>query len=205
MDKEILVGSGPPDTSEILDDDVHRLLAMRDVLIDICELCFEICLSEEDSNSANGDLHKDKFLKALSRAANHVACDLRSLFPKEWTQVASKHLRSLAISNEGKLIGGSVRCLRSEEEQLHADGENEKDAILELLCPIARSLATNWKGFGNRREAGIALSYLTGYGQETTGMVSALSKSFKRTDPVRLLEVCWNMLAHMQSSIIIVP
>jgi hypothetical protein len=189
VDKELLLGSRSPDKLERLDDEAHRLLAMRDCLIDVCEHCFETCLSEEDSDSVSDELNKNKFLKHLSRIANHVACDIRILFPKEWSQVASKNLRNLAIANEGKLIGGSVRCLRSEEDQLRADGEKGKESILEFLCPISRSLITNWKGFGNRREAGIALSYLTGYSHETTAIVAALSKSLKRTDPVRLLEV----------------
>jgi hypothetical protein len=94
-----------------------------------------------------------------------------------------------ASSKLVKFIGGSVRCLHSEEDQLCADGEKGKESILEFQCPISRSLITNWKGFGNRREAGIVLSYLTGYSHETTAIVAALSKSLKKTDPLRLLEV----------------
>lgn len=194
VDKELLFGSRPSDKSERLDDDAHRILAIRDCLIEACEHCFETCLSQEDSDSVNDDWNKNKFLSHLSRIANHVACDIRILFPKEWTQAASKNLRSLAIASEGKLIGGSVRCLRSEEDELRADGEKGKESVLELLCPISRSLITNWKGFGNRREAGIALSYLTGYSHETTAAVAALSKSLKRIDPVRLLEVSRSLI-----------
>jgi len=185
LDEEGLVGS---DMSKLASEaDIRSLLATRDNLISICEKCFEICLLQGDSD-AETDSRAAQFISSVLRAANLVSCDLRTLFPKEWTHSASKNLRSLAISNEGKLIGGSVRCLRSEEEKLRINGDHEKDSILEFLFPLARSLATNWKGFGNRREAGIALSYLTGFTQETSGVISALSKSFKKTDPVRLLE-----------------
>ncbi len=41
VDKELLLGSRSSDQLERLDDEAHRILAMRDCLIDVCEHCFE--------------------------------------------------------------------------------------------------------------------------------------------------------------------
>ena len=175
--------------SDVREDDFQRLLTQRNRLIEICEKCFERALTK-GGNVPDADVapREAEFLSSVSPFAYHVACDLRSLFPKEWLTATSHHLQALAISNEGKLIGGSVRCLRSKEDDIRTSGDREKDVILEFLLPLLRSLGPNWSGYGNRREAGIALSFLTGYGHESSGLVSALSKTFKRTDPVRLLE-----------------
>lgn len=73
--------------------------------------------------------------------------------------------------------------------------DDDQDNVMlarDLLLPLVRSIAPNWK-LGNRREAGIALAHVTGSGPEIGKVVTAMSRVLKRVDPVRLLE------AHMAS------
>ena len=49
----------------------------------------------------------------------------------------------------------------------------------DLLLPFGRSVAFNWK-LGNRREAGVLLSHITGSGAESTEVVTAVSRLLKK-------------------------
>lgn len=53
------------------------------------------------------------------------------------------------------------------------------DMAHELLLPLARSVAANWRE-GNRREAGHLLAHATGTGPETAKLVTATSRILKK-------------------------
>lgn len=174
----------------------HVVLRLRDRAIALIELCYEQFvedspIGDDDESIATHYTDGQKtFATYVQIVASRAATDLRSLFPKEWAHAASPLLRAFAIVNDGRLIGGFVRCLRSKEEMLRAnDGAEEEDMVGNdtLLLPIARVLAFNWKE-GNRREAGVALAHLTGSGDNAHSTMSALSKVLKKNDPVRYLE-----------------
>ena len=173
----------------------HVVLRLRDRAIALIELCYEQFVEDspiDDDESIATHYTDDQktFATFVQIVASRAATDLRSLFPKELAHSASPLLRSFAIVNDGRLIGGFVRCLRSKEEMLRAnDGAEEEDMVGNdtLLLPITRVLAFNWKE-GNRREAGVALAHLTGSGDNAHSLMSALSKVLKKNDPVRYLE-----------------
>merc|ERR1712194_692387 len=85
--------------------------------------------------------------------------------------------------------------------ELHKnDGEDGNDSLVyQLLLPLSRSLATNWID-GHRREAGVALSHMTGSGDKAGSYISTLSKMLKKIDPVRLLESHMACLRHSYDS-----
>jgi hypothetical protein len=56
--------------------------------------------------------------------------------------------------------------------------ETTDQTIAFLLEPIARGLAVSWKN-GNRREAGVALTYLIDAGNDTTSLVECLTRYMK--------------------------
>ena len=87
----------------------------------------------------------------------------------------------MSVEDGGKLIGGFVRFLHSRHGELHKnDGEDGNDSLVyQLLLPLSRSLATNWID-GHRREAGVALSHMTGSGDKAGSYISALSKMLKK-------------------------
>lgn len=59
--------------------------------------------------------------------------------------------------------------------------EKEENSALskDLLLPLGRSVAANWK-CGNRREAGVALAHVTGSGAEAGKIVLSLSRVLKK-------------------------
>ena len=205
MEEESLVLDDDDDDimEEVNDDDDdddesedHIVLRLRDRAIALIELCYEQFVEDspvgDDDESIVTHYTDDQktFATYVQIVASRAATDLRSLFPKEWAHAASPLLRAFAIVNDGRLIGGFVRCLRSKEDMLRAnDGAEEEDMVGNdtLLLPISRVLAFNWKE-GNRREAGVALAHLTGSGDNAHSVMSALSKVLKKNDPVRYLE-----------------
>jgi cohesin complex subunit SA-1/2 len=62
-------------------------------------------------------------------------------------------------------------------------GPEDVDMARELLLPLARSVAANWRE-GNRREAGHLLAHATGTGPETAKMVTATSRILKKVSLV---------------------
>lgn len=197
------------------------ILNARTSLIALIESCFEQYLVDEELTLDDNTLQKFpkemvQFSSEVQISAGKVASDLRTLFPKQWQDCKNINLRELALLEDGKLIGGFIRFFRSQEDRLKVldedeqdtmiteiensdkDDDNEKnssssqDAITNLLYPLVRSIATNWS-MGNRREAGVALSHITGSSLETSQIISCLSKILKKIGPVRLLE------AHMAS------
>ena len=171
----------------------HLVLRLRNRAIALIELCFEQYLedpSEEDESVPGYTDEQIAFSIYVQTAGCSAATDLRNLFPKELADAASPLLRAFSISNDGRLIGGYVRCFRSKESLLRENNNatmEEKRVDDLLLLPLARTLAFNWAA-GNRREAGVALAHITGSGNEASALVSTLSKTLKKIDPVRFLE-----------------
>jgi cohesin complex subunit SA-1/2 len=167
----------------------HVAVRMRDRLEKLVALCFDQYIEKDDDFDSYSEEHID-FATKVQLVAGRVAGDLRSLCPKVWSDAESPLLRSLALTEDGHLIGGFVRFLRSQEEKLRANENSEKEstpAVESLLLPLARGLTANWK-LGNRREAGAGLGHITGSGQESSRLVSSMSKVLKKIEPVRLLE-----------------
>jgi cohesin complex subunit SA-1/2 len=167
----------------------HVVVRMRDRLERLVALCFDQYIEKDDDLESYSQEHID-FATKVQMEAGRVAGDLRSLCPKAWSDAESPLLRSLAFTEDGHLIGGFVRFLRSQEEKLRANESSEKEstpAVESLLLPLARGLTANWK-LGNRREAGAGLGHITGSGQESSRLVSSMSKVLKKIEPVRLLE-----------------
>jgi cohesin complex subunit SA-1/2 len=167
----------------------HVAVRMRDRLEKLVALCFDQYIEKDDDFDSYSEEHID-FATKVQMEAGRVAGDLRSLCPKAWSDAESPLLRSLALTEDGHLIGGFVRFLRSQEEKLRANELSEKEsapAVESLLLPLARGLTANWK-LGNRREAGAGLGHITGSGQESSRLVASMSKVLKKIEPVRLLE-----------------
>jgi cohesin complex subunit SA-1/2 len=159
----------------------HIAVRMRDRLEKLVALCFDQYIEKDDDFESYSPEHID-FATKVQMEAGHVAGDLRSLCPKAWSDADSPLLRSLALTEEGHLIGGFVRFLRSQEEKLRANEHAEKESIPTveaLLLPLARGLTANWQ-LGNRREAGAGLGHITGSGHEASQLVSSMSKVLKK-------------------------
>jgi len=157
------------------------LVAMRDRLLKLLSLSFEMYVEEGQDIR---QYHKS-FSRRVQAHAINIACDLRNLFPKRFQNKADTALRACALSDDSHLIGGTVRFLRCQEQQLSSD--EIPDLSRRLLLPIARGLCGNWM-LGNRREAGAVLNHITGSGSEAADLVSAMSRALKKVEPVRLLE-----------------
>lgn len=159
----------------------HVAVRMRDRLEKLVALCFDQYIEKDDDFESYSQEHID-FAAKVQMEAGRVAGDLRSLCPKAWSDAKSPLLRYLALTEDGHLIGGFVRFLRSQEEKLRANENSEKEITLtveSLLLPLARGLTANWK-LGNRREAGAGLGHITGSGLESSRLVSSMSKVLKK-------------------------
>ena len=193
-DDDIMEEADKDDEEDEIED--HVVLRLRDRAIALVELCYEqfvddSAVDEDDESIATHYTDAQKvFATRVQLVGSRAATDLRCLFPKELAHAASPLLRSFSIVNDGRLIGGFVRCLRSKEASLRTNDEAEEEDMMgidTLLLPISRTLAYNWKE-GNRREAGVALAHMTGSGNKAHALMSALSKVLKKNDPVRYLE-----------------
>jgi hypothetical protein len=90
------------------------LVPMRDRMETILALCFEQFL--------DGDREYSKehvaFATAVQEEAGRVAGDLRTLFPRGWTSSVHAGLREVALVEDSHLIGGYVRFVRSQENEV---------------------------------------------------------------------------------------
>jgi cohesin complex subunit SA-1/2 len=190
------ISTTEPVSNEDTERYVQGILTLRDDMFSI--LGHAMKEAQQPSNKSDDESEyvpqppsERAFVASMQLTCARVATDLRTLFPKEWANFpASSKLRELALSNEGQLIATSIRCLRSNEQHLMLTGDedHEKESVQTLLLPIARSISTNWKGFGNRREAGVTLMFLTKAGKESSMLISTMNKQLKRAEPVRFLE-----------------
>ncbi len=94
----------------------HVVLRLRSDLVKLLQLCWEQCLEGFDLGLFSEE-HR-RFADEVQQKACHISGDLRSLFPKEWVDSSSALLRSFALTDDGFLVGGSVRYLRSKEEEV---------------------------------------------------------------------------------------
>eukprot|EP00934_Nitzschia_sp_Nitz4_P000537 Nitzschia sp. Nitz4//scaffold50_size126154//44740//48960//NITZ4_003680-RA/size126154-augustus-gene-0.125-mRNA-1//-1//CDS//3329553683//537//frame0 len=173
---------------ELDDEEENPVLKMRDNLIKVIGLAFEQYVEEHE-----GVVYPDEQIDFASRvqvSAGRVACDLRTLFPKEWSAATSPVLKNLALENDFQLIGGFVRYLQSRQAEIREPETSpfdEETLVQQLVLPIARSLVANWT-FGNRKEAGVILSHLTSGGKLTGQTILSLARLMKKIQPVRFLE-----------------
>eukprot|EP00586_Coscinodiscus_wailesii_P000063 CAMPEP_0172480390 /NCGR_PEP_ID=MMETSP1066-20121228/5488_1 /TAXON_ID=671091 /ORGANISM="Coscinodiscus wailesii, Strain CCMP2513" /LENGTH=1957 /DNA_ID=CAMNT_0013241639 /DNA_START=101 /DNA_END=5974 /DNA_ORIENTATION=+ len=193
------------DEESLLQDDIrtypdedytqHSLVLLRNRLLSLIEACFELYLPETMDEDDNVPSHRtpqrSTFTNSIQAAATRTAADVRTLLPKIWSQASHPLLRAIALTSDWKLVGGSIRFFRSMEERLYENTGDDKAShdvlVRQLLLPLTRPLATNWQN-GNRREAGVALSHITGSGSTSSHLISQLVKQLKKNSPIRLLE-----------------
>jgi cohesin complex subunit SA-1/2 len=94
------------------DYSTHKVLILRNQLISLVEKCFDQRLIEgkEPYTSA-----KKIWSTRIQHSGSVIAADIRTLFPKEWSNADSAFLRSVALINDQKLIGGFTLFFRSQE------------------------------------------------------------------------------------------
>jgi cohesin complex subunit SA-1/2 len=100
------------------DDDIdhHPVLTLRDCLISLVVQCYEQFLpstDDPDTYTATQQLWADR----VQQSGGEIAADLRSMFPKEWSDATSPLLRAFAIVDDSCLIGGYVRFIKSKEAE----------------------------------------------------------------------------------------
>jgi cohesin complex subunit SA-1/2 len=101
----------PEDRTEPEENVVVR---MRDRLVKLIALCFDQYI-EFDEGLDSYTAEHIQFATDVQVHAGRCAGDVRSLFPKAWIDAEYPLLRALALTEEGHLIGGFVRFLRSQE------------------------------------------------------------------------------------------
>jgi len=161
----------------------HVIVRIRNRVIKLTEECFRLFAIIHEEEDSSQDSVLNNVIGSIQLSACRIASDLRILFPKSWAEAKHPLLRTLALTDDGRLIGGSIRFIRSKDDEFQSDPRR----VHQLLFPLGRSLATNWSS-GHRREAGIALSHITGSGEEAGAITCALSKILKKMEPVRFLE-----------------
>jgi len=177
---------GNEDDNDEVED--HVVLRLRSRTSSLLEKCFDQFLPNDGLQTSYSTIQKE-WSHNVQEVACEIAVDLRTLFPKEWSNAVSPLLRALAITDDGRLIGGFVRYFRVKnmKPELSTKVNKKVEKANDLLLPFGRSVAFNWK-LGNRREAGVLLSHITGSGAESTEVVTAVSRLLKKVQPVRLLE-----------------
>eukprot|EP00804_Cyclotella_cryptica_P015054 CCRYP_000638-RD/>CCRYP_000638-RD protein AED:0.18 eAED:0.18 QI:0/0.75/0.6/1/0.75/0.6/5/233/1090 len=177
------------------DADDHVVIRLRNRLLTVLELCFAQYIpatddrDDDETSVAKHSPAQLSFADYVQLAAGSVFADLRTLFPKEYADAASPLLRSLALKEDGRLVGAFVRFLGSKEHYLRGnDSEIENKKLpYSLLLPMGRAIVTNWNS-GNRREAGMFLRHISSSGPTASSIVSGCCKEMKKIDAVRLLE-----------------
>lgn len=182
-----MVKNNPAAINEEEGFDDHIVLRMRNHLFKLAVLCYEQFVESEYIDKVSES--QRKFSIYVQEKAGRLTGDLRTLFPKQWATAKSKLLASLALTQEVHLVGGLVRFVRSQDDRLRACASVDTDnmVVYDLLLPLARGLAGNWM-YGNRKEAGVALSHIFGSGAVAQELVQSLSRVCKKINPVRMLE-----------------
>ena len=174
------------------DIDNHVVLQMRRSIEELIKTCYNQFLPMEDMDTFT-EAHQ-MFSTKVQEYALRVSGDIRTLFPRKWSQAKSPVLKLLAIEDDNILVGGGYRFVRSQEWRLKIHEEasvlskqQKQDAVYSILLPIARALGTNWET-GSRKEAGAVLHHISGSGKEASELVQSLLRVLKKLNPVRLLE-----------------
>ncbi len=92
--------------------DDHVVLRLRNRLISVVEKCFDQYVAGSKNEKMTV---QQQWANLVQESACEVAVDLRTLFPKEWSNAVSPLLRALAITDDGTLIGGFVRFFRMKQ------------------------------------------------------------------------------------------
>ncbi len=182
----------------------HPVLTLRNCLISLVEKCYEQFLPIAENSDMFSSTQKI-WADLVQNSGSHIAFDLRTMFPKEWSNSTSPLLRALAIVDDSCLIGGYVRHLKSNFERVSWHGfifsvfllifsglifklvmiqvDRKQDEGIQFidssLLPPSRAIAANWK-LGNRLEAGMLLSHIVGSGTMSTEIISTLSRILKQ-------------------------
>ena len=165
---------GDPDQNEDTDLEEHVLVKEREQIEAVIHLCFEQNLSGSGDVS---DAHID-FAESVQRSATLAMADLRTLFPKGWSEASSPLLRLLALDDDRLLVSQFVQYFKSKEAALRS-GKMKTEQTLDLLLPFASTVATNWS-MCNRREAGYALAHIVGSGPESSQIIGTLTRIVKK-------------------------
>ena len=90
----------------------HIVQGIRDGILKLLYMCYELYVAEE----ADCPDEQREFADIIQTHAGKVAGDLRSLFPRIWSESDSDMMRSLALIDGGRLIASHVRFLALREE-----------------------------------------------------------------------------------------
>jgi hypothetical protein len=112
-EQEGLSETGDDGPDEVVDD--HIVLRLRDRLISLVESCFQHFIDSNTKLKCSST--QISWSAKVQKSAGDVASDLRTLFPREWSNASSPILRSFAITDDSRLIGGYVRYLHAVEEE----------------------------------------------------------------------------------------
>jgi cohesin complex subunit SA-1/2 len=168
---EIITNPDEEEEADEIEVDDHIVLRHRNRLLSLVDRCFQNFI-DEDSGIEYTSAEK-LWSTRIQESGGEIASDLRTLFPREWSNSSSSLLRSLAITDDSRLIGGYVRYLNTLQET-NGDDSN----ISSLLLSNARAVCANWKQ-GNRREAGLLLSHITSSDTRAVDIVEALFNLLK--------------------------
>ena len=134
------------DDDEVTEIESHVTLTLRDRMIGLIEACFEhfLVFDETDEEKSLNFFPKAmiEFSHSVQITAGKISSDLRILFPKAWKNASNPYLRSLALVEDGRLIGGFVRYFRSQEGMVSLIFEKYKisfNFLILLSCPLCRS------------------------------------------------------------------
>lgn len=192
-------------------ESVEFLQRLRDGLAKMLIFCYDQFVDPDE-----GDYSDDHvaFAESVQKHAGDAAGALRTLFPKVWVDSDHSVLQSLAMTDDGHVIGGYVRFVRLKDsevssgsilkikyvsvqtiihiffqmEQAGEEDEQEKsEAMSKLLLPIVRAVAPNWHQ-GVRREAAVVLSHIAGSSLSCRELAVMFSGMLQKIEPVRLLE-----------------
>jgi cohesin complex subunit SA-1/2 len=185
------IDDGDADDLDPSDIGNHIVLRIRTRIEKLIGLCYEQFLPADNQNFSESH---QVFSVTVQEHGIRVSGDLRTLFPRKWSQAKSPFLTAVAITNDSVLAGGASRFVQSRELTLKGSEDDSIDLkqrndelIYNLLLPLARALCANWES-GSRKEACVAFMHLTGSGKEASEFVQTMARALKRMSPVRILE-----------------
>ena len=154
----------------------HIVVRLRDGLVKLVGFVFNMYVEQEASPRITGTVSRT--LNRLQIIAARAAGDLRSLFVRDLAHAKSPFLRSCALTGDILLVGGAVRLMSVGNVDAPMD---------DVLLSHGRAICSNWNK-GNRREAGVVLSYITHSDPLVASIATTIARSIRKSQPVRLLE-----------------
>mmetsp|Transcript_25711 Transcript_25711/g.60278 ORF Transcript_25711/g.60278 Transcript_25711/m.60278 type:complete len:1061 (-) Transcript_25711:319-3501(-) len=183
------------ENSETRDDDVEineynfPVLKLRDTLVKLLGLCFDQHLPNIEGAEYTNE--QRNFANLVQIGAGQVASDLRTLFPFDWSKACDPVRQALALTNDEGftiLLSGFARWFQSREDSGEENEESDANALArEAILPLARVTNMNFDGFF-RKEAAMIMRHISGSGSLAAQTVLSLSRTLKKTNPVRMLE-----------------